>query len=68
MPKGYKEPMTRERFIEELESLGVEDFNPKKGMKALTPSDMEEILEVARASAKTTIQTMIEQKIKGKDR
>jgi transcriptional regulator with XRE-family HTH domain len=56
------QPMTLERFVSELQSLGVEDFNPAKGMKSLTPADMEEILAVVRA----TVKTMIEQKTKKK--
>lgn len=56
------EPITLERFVMELQALGVEDFNPAKGMNALTPTDMEEILAVLRSTAKT----MVEQKIKAK--
>lgn len=56
------EPMTAERFFAELQALGVEDFNPAKGMNALTPTDMEEILAVVRSTAIT----MVEQKIKAK--
>lgn len=56
------QPMTLERFVQELQTLGVEDFNPAKGMKQLTPSDMEEILAVVRA----TVKTMVEQKTKPK--
>jgi transcriptional regulator with XRE-family HTH domain len=56
------EPMTLQRFVDELQALGVEDFNPAKGMRALTPADMEEILAVVRSTA----QTMVEQKLKAK--
>ena len=56
------EPMTLERFAAELQGLGVEDFNPAKGLKQLTPADMEEILAVVRATARA----MIEQKTKKK--
>jgi len=56
------EPMTLEKFVTELQGLGVEDFNPAKGMKSLTQADMEEILAVVRA----TVKTMIEQKTKKK--
>lgn len=52
------EPITLKRFATELQELGVEDFNPAKGMKALTPDDMREILAV--------VKTMVEQKIKAK--
>jgi transcriptional regulator with XRE-family HTH domain len=65
------EPLTRHRFIAELRSLGVEDFNPAKGWSKLTPQDMEEVLEMARrqarAAAKSAAETMVEQKVKGKD-
>jgi transcriptional regulator with XRE-family HTH domain len=60
------EPLTLERFIAELQALGVEEINPAKGMKALTPADMEEILEVAKSNVRATVTTMVEQKIKGK--
>ena len=56
------EPMTLQRFFAELVALGVEDFNAAKGITALTPADMEEILAVVRSTA----QTMVEQKIKAK--
>jgi len=56
------EPMTLEKFVAELQALGVEDFNPAKGIRALTPADMEEILAVVRSTA----QTMVEQKLKAK--
>ena len=56
------EPMTRERFFAELMALGVEDFHAAKGVMALTPADMEEILAVIRSTAKT----MVEQKIKAR--
>lgn len=58
------EPMTLERFVQELQALGVEDFNPAKGIVALTSSDMEEILAVARS----TVKTMVEQRIKARQR
>lgn len=61
-------PMTRELFLEEMERLGVDDFNPVKGWKKLTPADMEEIIKVARreahAAARSAAQVMIEQKLK----
>ena len=56
------EPMTLKRFFAEMVALGVEDFNAAKGITALTPADMEEILAVVRSTA----QTMVEQKIKAK--
>lgn len=59
---GDKQKMTLERFIAELEALGVEDFNPAKGMSALSAADMEEIIAVARS----TVRAMVEQKIKNK--
>lgn len=59
-------PMTYALFIEELRRLGVEDFNPAKGIQALTTSDMEEILEVVRANARLTATTMVEQRIRAR--
>jgi transcriptional regulator with XRE-family HTH domain len=58
--------MTPERFTKELQALGVEDFHSIKSMKGLTPADMEEIIAVAKNTAKTTAQTMIEQRTKTK--
>ncbi|MBA3241988.1 MAG: helix-turn-helix transcriptional regulator [Acidobacteria bacterium] len=61
-----QEPMTPKRFAAELRALGVEDFHSTKSMKGLTPTDMEEIIAVTKMNAKTTAQTMIEQRIKAK--
>jgi hypothetical protein len=59
---GEKPPITFERFIAELQALGVEDFNAAKGWKKLTSADMEEVLAVARS----TVKAMVEQKLKQK--
>ncbi len=56
------EPMTLPKFVAELQSLGVEDFNPAKGLTQLTAADMEEILAIVRS----TVRTMVEQRIKAK--
>lgn len=66
--KTQAEQMSLERFVTELQSLGVEDFNPAKSLKALTPADMEEILAVARSTARSTAQTMIKQRVKAKQK
>lgn len=52
--------MTLNKFLAELQSLGVEDFNPAKGLSHLTQADMDEILAITRS----TVKTMIEQRIK----
>jgi transcriptional regulator with XRE-family HTH domain len=58
------QPMTFERFISELRALGVEDFHSIKSMEGLSPADWEEIISVAKNNARTTAETMIEQRIK----
>jgi transcriptional regulator with XRE-family HTH domain len=56
--------MTFESFKAELRALGVEDVNPLKSFEGLTPADMDEILAVARS----TVKTMVEQKIKARNK
>ena len=58
------QPMTFERFISELRALGVEDFHSIKSMEGLSSVDWEEIIAVAKSNARTTAETMIEQRIK----
>jgi hypothetical protein len=60
------EPMTVERFVNELRALGVEEVNPVKSIKGLTPADMEEIIAVARENVRATVITMVEHRLKGK--
>lgn len=58
------QPMTFERFVSELHALGVEDFHSIKSMEGLSPADWEEIIAVAKNNARTTAETMIEQRLK----
>jgi len=67
-PETALTPMTRGRFIAELQSFGVEDFHSIKSMEGLSPTDMEEIIAVVKNNAKTTAQMMIELRTKSKNR
>jgi transcriptional regulator with XRE-family HTH domain len=67
-----KPPMTRERFVAALNSMGLQNFNPVKGWSKLTPEDMEEILRSIKrqleATARAAAEALIEQKLRDKGR
>jgi transcriptional regulator with XRE-family HTH domain len=71
--KSGQEPddeMTRSRFVDELQALGVTDFNPSKSWSKLTPQDMEEILRSVRRQVETiaraAAEELIDQKVRDK--